>query len=147
MSIDSDTAQLYGHAVPLPPSSRASLGLRSPSPLIQACKVYRAQFPGPGKTNKNVIGKTGVIKRLAQGEFTEVHKPLNQGALFTYTQHEQPQSLGIGPETDDQGVVHKTGRITRLRAKLSRGYYGEGSQISKPTAEEYEEITSSPRQH
>ncbi|MFD7166689.1 cytochrome bc1 complex cytochrome b subunit [Streptomyces violascens] len=91
--------------------------------------------------------ETGVIKRLAHGEFTEIHEPLDQGALFTYTQHEQPKPLDIGPETDDQGVERKIGRITKLRAKLSRGYYGEGSQISKPTAEEYEEITSSPSHH
>ncbi len=37
--------------------------------------------------------------------------------------------------------------VTKLRAKLCEGLYGEGSQIPKPTAEEYEEITSGHGHH
>ncbi len=35
----------------------------------------------------------------------------------------------------------------KLRAKLSKGYYGEDNQIAKPTAEEYKEITSGHGHH
>ncbi|MEU3503202.1 hypothetical protein ABZ726_21425 [Streptomyces hundungensis] len=38
-------------------------------------------------------------------------------------------------------------RTQKLRAKLSKGYYGEGNQIPKPTAEEYQEITSGHGHH
>ena len=37
--------------------------------------------------------------------------------------------------------------MQKLRAKLSKGYYGEGNQIPKPTAEEYKEITSGHGHH
>ena len=35
----------------------------------------------------------------------------------------------------------------KLRAKLSKAYYGEDSQIPKPTVEEYKEITSGHGHH
>lgn len=35
--------------------------------------------------------------------------------------------------------------VQRLRANLSRSFYGDGAQIHKPTMQEYEEITSSHR--
>ena len=38
-------------------------------------------------------------------------------------------------------------RTQKLRARLSQGYYGEHSQIPKPTAEEYREITSGHGHH
>ncbi|MEU4095115.1 cytochrome bc complex cytochrome b subunit [Streptomyces sp. NPDC026673] len=91
--------------------------------------------------------ETGIIKRLPHGEFIEIHEPLEQGALFKLTQHEQPQPLEIGPEVDENGVEKKVGRTAKLRAKLSRGYYGEGTQIPKATTEEYEEITSGHGHH
>ncbi|WP_127356989.1 cytochrome bc1 complex cytochrome b subunit [Actinacidiphila soli] len=91
--------------------------------------------------------ETGIIKRLPHGEFTEIHEPLDQGKLSTLTQHEQPQPLELAPEVDENGVERKVGRITKLRAKLSHAYYGEGAQIPKPTAEQYKEITSDHGHH
>jgi quinol---cytochrome-c reductase cytochrome b subunit len=91
--------------------------------------------------------ETGVIKRLPHGEFIEVHEPLSQEQLFALTQHEQPKPIEVGPEVDENGVRQKIGAMTKVRAKLSRGFYGEGSQIPKPTAEEYVEITSGHGHH
>ncbi|MEU9343187.1 cytochrome b N-terminal domain-containing protein [Streptomyces sp. NPDC048278] len=78
--------------------------------------------------------ETGVIKRLPHGEFVEVHAPLGQGELHLLTQHEQYTPIAPGPGTG-------TGLAGRLRVGLSRALYGEGSQIPKPTAHEYRELT------
>jgi ubiquinol-cytochrome c reductase cytochrome b subunit len=86
--------------------------------------------------------ESGVIKRLSHGEFIAVHEPLERSALYTLTQHEQPQPIELGPEVDENGVERKPGAVARARARLSRGYYGEGAQIPKATVEEYKELTS-----
>ncbi|MER7844049.1 ubiquinol-cytochrome c reductase cytochrome b subunit [Kitasatospora sp. NPDC096077] len=91
--------------------------------------------------------ETGVINRLQHGEFVEVHAPLPQGRLYTLTAHEQPEPVELEPEVDENGVARRAGLWTRTRAKLSRGFYGEGSQIAKPTVEEHEEITSGHGHH
>ncbi|MFD4700981.1 cytochrome bc1 complex cytochrome b subunit [Streptomyces niveus] len=91
--------------------------------------------------------ESGVIKRLPHGEFVEVHQPLDQGALHTLTAHEQYKPAELGPTVDENGVERKTSPVERVRVKLSKGYYGEGNQIPKPTAEEYKEITSGHGHH
>ncbi|MDT0382490.1 cytochrome bc complex cytochrome b subunit [Streptomyces sp. RKND-216] len=92
--------------------------------------------------------ESGIIKRLPHGEFIEVHEPLSQEQLHTLTAHDQPEPLEIGPETDENGVKRKVGAGTRMRAKLSKSYFGpESGQIPKPTAEEYREITSGHGHH
>ncbi|MCZ2524468.1 cytochrome bc complex cytochrome b subunit [Streptomyces sp. NPDC059506] len=91
--------------------------------------------------------ETGVIKRLPHGEFIEVHAPLSQEELFTLTSHEQPKPVELEAGTDENGVVRKAGMAQKLRAKLSRGFYGEDNQIPKPTADEYKEITSGHGHH
>ncbi|GAA3751450.1 ubiquinol-cytochrome c reductase cytochrome b subunit [Streptomyces tremellae] len=91
--------------------------------------------------------ESGLIKRLPHGEFVEVHTPLDQADLFKLTAHEQYEPLEIGETVDENGVRRKVGRGEKLRARLSKGYYGEGNQIPKPTAEEYKEITSGHGHH
>jgi quinol---cytochrome-c reductase cytochrome b subunit len=91
--------------------------------------------------------ETGIIKRLPHGEYIEVHEPLSQEQRHILTAHAQPAPLEIGPEVDENGVEHKANPVEKFRAKLSRGFYGENSQIPKPTAEEYEEITSGHGHH
>ncbi|MFB7636305.1 cytochrome bc complex cytochrome b subunit [Streptomyces sp. NPDC056149] len=91
--------------------------------------------------------ESGIIKRLPHGEFIEVHEPLNQEQLHFLTQHEQPEPLELGPEVDENGVRRKLKRTQKLRAKLSKGYYGEDNVIAKPTVEEYKEITSGHGHH
>jgi ubiquinol-cytochrome c reductase cytochrome b subunit len=91
--------------------------------------------------------ESGIIKRLPHGEFIEVHEPLDQNKLHTLTAHEQYAPAEIGPSVDENGVERKAGPTQKLRAKLSKGMYGEGNQIAKPTAEEYKEITSGHGHH
>ncbi|MET7620319.1 cytochrome bc complex cytochrome b subunit [Streptomyces sp. NPDC005408] len=91
--------------------------------------------------------ESGIIKRLPHGEFVEVHEPLSQGALHTLTAHEQYKPVEIGPTVDENGVERKLTRGQKLRAKLSKSYYGEGNQIPKPTPEEFQEITSGHGHH
>jgi ubiquinol-cytochrome c reductase cytochrome b subunit len=91
--------------------------------------------------------ETGVIKRLPHGEFIEIHEPLSQSRLHSLTAHEQYKPIEIGPTVDENGVERKVSRLTKLRAKLSKGYYGEQHQIEKPTVEEYKEITSGHGHH
>ncbi|WP_380283108.1 cytochrome bc complex cytochrome b subunit [Kitasatospora purpeofusca] len=86
--------------------------------------------------------ETGVIKRLQHGEFVEVHAPLPPERLYTLTSHDQPQPVVLPPEVDENGVARKVSLWKRTRAKLSRGFYGEGAQIAKPTAEEHREVGS-----
>ncbi|MFI6848245.1 cytochrome bc complex cytochrome b subunit [Kitasatospora sp. NPDC050467] len=91
--------------------------------------------------------ETGVIRRLQHGEFIEVHAPLPQGSLHTLTDHDQPRAVVLPAEVDENGVARRAGLLARLRAQLSRGFYGKGGQIPKPTAEEHEEITSGHGHH
>ncbi|MFG2348992.1 cytochrome bc1 complex cytochrome b subunit [Streptomyces phaeochromogenes] len=85
--------------------------------------------------------ETGVIKRLPHGEYVELHRPLSLAELHTLTQHEQPRPLELDPAEDANGVPSPNRRMPmlRLRARLSRALYGEGTQVGKPTAEEYRE--------
>ncbi|MFJ4768970.1 ubiquinol-cytochrome c reductase cytochrome b subunit [Streptomyces sp. SID4919] len=91
--------------------------------------------------------ETGIIKRLPHGEFIEVHEPLNQEALHTLTAHEQYKAVEIGPLVDENGVKRKVSPVEKLRAKLSKGYYGEQGQIEKPSVEEYKEISEGHGHH
>ncbi|MFF5315900.1 cytochrome b N-terminal domain-containing protein, partial [Streptomyces massasporeus] len=91
--------------------------------------------------------ETGIIKRLPHGEFIEVHEPLNQEALHTLTAHEQYKPAEIGPLVDENGVKRKVSPVEKLRAKLSKGYYGEQGQIEKPSVEEYKEISEGHGHH
>ncbi|SDN87939.1 ubiquinol-cytochrome c reductase cytochrome b subunit [Streptomyces sp. cf386] len=86
--------------------------------------------------------ETGTIKRLPQGEFIEVHAPLSQGQLFTLTQHEQDPPYEVGPLVDANGVRRRVSPAQRVRARMARAMFGPRSRITKPTAEEYREITS-----
>ncbi|WP_336318361.1 ubiquinol-cytochrome c reductase cytochrome b subunit [Streptomyces lavendofoliae] len=91
--------------------------------------------------------ESGIIKRLPHGEFVEIHEPLSQAQLHALTAHEQYTPAEIGPSVDENGVERKPTRTEKLRAKLSKGYYGEGNQIPKASVEEYKEITSGHGHH
>ncbi|TDC66117.1 cytochrome b [Streptomyces hainanensis] len=91
--------------------------------------------------------ETGIIKRLPHGEFVEVHQPLPQDQLHVLTSHDQATPMEVGPETDENGVRRRINPVERVRARLSRTYYGEQAQIPKPTSEEYHEITSGHGHH
>ncbi|MFF5636828.1 cytochrome bc complex cytochrome b subunit [Streptomyces sp. NPDC012825] len=91
--------------------------------------------------------ESGIIKRLPHGEFVEVHEPLSQGELHRLTAHEQYAPAELPPAVDENGVERKIGPVEKLRVKLNKGYYGDDSQIAKPTVEEYKEIQSGHGHH
>jgi ubiquinol-cytochrome c reductase cytochrome b subunit len=96
-----------------------------------------------GDRDKVLHGReTGVIKRLPHGEFVEVHAPLSQAELHLLTQHEQysPIAPGANGNAELPGAGARLAR--RLRVRFSRALYGEGSQIPKPTTQEYQEIAN-----
>ncbi|MCX4909491.1 cytochrome bc complex cytochrome b subunit [Streptomyces sp. NBC_00878] len=101
-----------------------------------------------GDRDKVLHGReSGVIKRLPDGEFVEVHEPLTQAQRFTLTQHEQDPPYDVGPLVDANGVERKVKPSQRLRARLARAMYGQNAHIPKPTVEEYRELTSSDDHH
>lgn len=85
--------------------------------------------------------ETGFIKRMPNGAFVAVHEPLSQEQLHVLTQHEQYLPIGPGPGAADGSANPNAAlRISRqLRARLSEFLYGEGAQITKPTAQEYQD--------
>ncbi|MFF7888758.1 cytochrome bc complex cytochrome b subunit [Streptomyces sp. NPDC020794] len=83
--------------------------------------------------------ETGVIKRLPDGEYVEIHEPLDQARLHGLTAHEQYRPLRSAPARDTEGAVPS--RTRRVRVGLSRVLYGPGTQVPKPTPSEYQEIT------
>ncbi|PSM37590.1 ubiquinol-cytochrome c reductase cytochrome b subunit [Streptomyces dioscori] len=89
--------------------------------------------------------ETGVIKRLPNGEFVEVHEPLSQEELHKLTAHEQYAPLAaVSPPKAVNGTpvpVPVPERAQRLRIGISRGLHGAGAQIRKPTAHEYTQMT------
>ncbi|MFM9371302.1 cytochrome b [Streptomyces sp. Da 82-17] len=84
--------------------------------------------------------ESGIIKRLPNGAYTEVHAPLTPAQRHTLTAHEQPAPYETGPDTDAHGVRRRIRRTDRLRARISRAMYGPQAQVPKPTVEEYREL-------
>ncbi|MGV9348350.1 cytochrome bc1 complex cytochrome b subunit [Streptomyces spiralis] len=82
--------------------------------------------------------ESGIIKRLPHGEYVEVHEPLTQAQLHSLTAHTQYRPLEAATVRDADGA---TPRTRRLRVRLSRVLYGSGTQVPKPTAAEYTEIS------
>jgi ubiquinol-cytochrome c reductase cytochrome b subunit len=78
--------------------------------------------------------ESGIIRRTPEGEFYEVHAPLSVEEKAVLTSRQVIEPLAIPPATDDNGVRNPGGRTERLRARLSRFYFGE--QIPMPTAAE-----------
>ncbi|MGE7434913.1 cytochrome bc1 complex cytochrome b subunit [Kitasatospora sp. NPDC001175] len=86
--------------------------------------------------------ESGIIVRKPHGEFIEVHEPLTPEQRYTYTAYEQYAPIELPPEVDENGVARKPSRTDRLRARLSKYYFGSYGQIARPSAEEYRKVTS-----
>ncbi|MEU4212464.1 ubiquinol-cytochrome c reductase cytochrome b subunit [Streptomyces sp. NPDC026206] len=86
--------------------------------------------------------ESGVILRKPHGEYLEIHEPLTQADLYYFTAHDQPRPYALPPAVDENGIRRKITWSDRLRARLSRAYFGDGGQILKPTPDEYRRITA-----
>lgn len=85
--------------------------------------------------------ETGIIRRMPYGEFVEVHRPLSPADLHTLTAHEQYAPLTAIPAGGAHDADRRPPASARLRARISRALYGPGTQVPKPTADEYRQIT------
>jgi len=81
--------------------------------------------------------ESGVIMRDAQGGYTEKHVPLPAGRAYTLTARARDEVFTPESEADENGVASPTARKDKLRARLSRLWYGDN--IQKPTRAELEE--------
>ncbi|WP_250444400.1 ubiquinol-cytochrome c reductase cytochrome b subunit [Actinotalea sp. C106] len=67
--------------------------------------------------------ETGRIVRFANGEYIEVHKPLDEYERWIRVQHEARRPLEILPAHDERGVRRKGYHRDALRARVSRFFY------------------------
>jgi ubiquinol-cytochrome c reductase cytochrome b subunit len=81
--------------------------------------------------------ESGVIMRDAAGGYSEKHLPLPASKVYTLTSRDRDVVFTPEPATDSNGVPSPTGRKDKVRAALSRYWYG--SNIQKPTRAELEE--------
>ncbi len=81
--------------------------------------------------------ETGIIERSPDGGYSEPHRPILIEEKFALTQHPQRTALTETSGTDAHGVAQKGKRVGKLRALLSRWFYG--GVVSKPTASEIAE--------
>ncbi len=85
--------------------------------------------------------ETGIIRRLPSGEVIEVHEPIPADERYVLTAYEVNRPLQIdGAAVDENGVPAPNGRARRMRAALSRWYFG--TRVEKPTRTEYEQLTA-----
>jgi ubiquinol-cytochrome c reductase cytochrome b subunit len=80
--------------------------------------------------------ESGVIMRDAQGGYTEKHVPLPIDRAYTLTARQRDEMFVPEADTDENGVASPTARKDKLRARLSRLWFGDN--IQKPTRAELE---------
>jgi ubiquinol-cytochrome c reductase cytochrome b subunit len=64
---------------------------------------------------------------------------------YTLMVRNTPKPLEAGPETDADGIPAPGRGLNKVRARMSHFWYAD--DIPKPTAEEYEELTSGHGHH
>ncbi len=91
--------------------------------------------------NKVLHGReTGIIKRLPNGEFIEVHEPISAEERFVLMSRTSPKVLAAGPATDADGIPAPGHKASKVRERLSGFWYKD--ELPKPTPEEYAELTA-----
>ena len=80
--------------------------------------------------------ETGVIMRSPDGEYTERHLPINPETAYTLTARDRDRIFELPAGEDANGVAAPGARKDKLRARLSRFWFGDA--VQKPTREEYE---------
>ena len=81
--------------------------------------------------------ESGEVLRLPHGEFIEIHKPISDEEKAVILAKEDIAPLPEPPATDENGVATPGLRTKRLRARLSRLYFGDN--VARPTPEEIAE--------
>jgi ubiquinol-cytochrome c reductase cytochrome b subunit len=78
--------------------------------------------------------ESGIIMRSAEGGYAEKHLPLPTDEAYALTARDRDQIAPTPTEADENGVANRKVRAMRLRARLSRYWYGP--VVQKPTREE-----------
>jgi ubiquinol-cytochrome c reductase cytochrome b subunit len=81
--------------------------------------------------------ETGIIMRSPEGGYTERHLPINEERAYTLTARERDKVFELSSGEDGNGVRAPGARRDRVRARLSRLWFGDN--VQKPTREELEE--------
>ena len=80
--------------------------------------------------------ETGVIVRSPEGGYSERHLPVTTDRAYTLTARDRDHVLPAPAEADENGVAAPASRAQRVRANLSRAWFGDA--VQKPTAAELE---------
>lgn len=67
--------------------------------------------------------ETGRVVRTADGEYYEVHRPLNDYERWTLVQHTTHEPHELGQQTDENGVARPTAAAERRRTALSKWFF------------------------
>lgn len=67
--------------------------------------------------------ETGQVVRTADGEYFEVHAPLDEYERWTLVQHDSYRPLELDTQVDEHGVAAPNAKAERARAKLSRFFF------------------------
>ncbi|MGH3357832.1 MAG: ubiquinol-cytochrome c reductase cytochrome b subunit, partial [Nocardioidaceae bacterium] len=81
--------------------------------------------------------ETGVIMRAPEGGYSERHLPISAADAYTLTARDRDRLVTVPDGTDENGVAAPGARKERLRAKLSRFWFGDN--VQKPTRQELED--------
>jgi ubiquinol-cytochrome c reductase cytochrome b subunit len=84
--------------------------------------------------------ETGVIMRSPDGAYAEIHGPISTERAYRLSAHQRRQVVELPAAEDEHGVRAPGQRKERVRARLSRFWYG--ADIAKPTRAELEEAHS-----
>ncbi|MFD7306593.1 cytochrome bc complex cytochrome b subunit [Promicromonospora sp. NPDC059942] len=76
--------------------------------------------------------ESGRIVRFANGEYVEVHTPLDPQEIWLRTQHTSPKPLEIKPATDARGVKRRGYRSDRRWQRLSEFFYEDRVEPATP---------------
>ncbi len=81
--------------------------------------------------------ETGVIMRSPEGAYAERHLPIDPARAYTLTARDRDEVFELTDGEDANGVPAPGARRDRIRARLSKYWYGDN--VQKPTREELEE--------
>jgi ubiquinol-cytochrome c reductase cytochrome b subunit len=84
--------------------------------------------------------ESGIIRRLPNGEYIEVHVPVSAEERYRLTAYEVHRPLELVDGVDESGIPAPHNRARRVRAALSRWYFGP--RVEKPSPAEYEQLTA-----
>lgn len=77
--------------------------------------------------------ETGQVVRTADGEYFEVHAPLDEYERWTLVQHDSYRPLELDTQVDEHGVAAPNAKAERARAKLSRFFFEQRVEPVTPT--------------